>query len=61
MTGRAEVHLDGQPVGKSRVWGMKKEIPVALPDSARPVVVRFRGAMEPHIDVLVDGQVYATA
>lgn len=61
MTGRAEVHLDGQPVGKSRVWGIKKEIPVALPDSARPVVVRFRGAVEPHIDVLVDGQVYAAA
>ena len=51
MTGRAEVHLDGQLAQKTRVWGMKKEVSVRLGDTGQSLVVRFLGAVSPRIEM----------
>lgn len=61
MTGRAEVHLDGLLAQKTRVWGMKKEVPVRLGPTGPLVIVRFAGAMRPRIEMILDGQVVASA
>ncbi len=60
MSGRTEVFLDGRQVAKTRVWGMKREVNVPLPDSGRRVQVLFRGAVAPAIDILLDGTVIAS-
>jgi hypothetical protein len=60
-TGRAEVHIDGRLMEKTRVWGRKKEVALHLPDTGQPVVVRFLGAMSPRIEMLLDGNLVAGA
>jgi hypothetical protein len=61
MTGRAEVHLDGQLAAKTRVWGMKKEVPLRLGDTGQSLVVRFVGAVSPRIEMVLDGRLVAKA
>ena len=61
MTGRAEVHLDGQLAQKTRVWGMKKEVSVQLGDTGQSLVVRFLGAVSPRIEMHLDGRFVAAA